>query len=113
MNILDILLGDSTQERTVTIKTKPQKKEAAPEMPLDQGSANIPQGILDLLHAGNRAQMAAEQDRNSQLRQLLGLGGVGGEIPQGMVPAAPVFDPMAGQKPMDFSVAGGFNPYGG
>lgn len=33
--------------------------------------------------------------------------------PQGMIPAAPQFDPMAGQQPMDFSAAPSFNPYGG
>lgn len=95
MDYLSQILADSSQERTVTIKTKPGKKEQAPEAPLDPGSANLPQGVLDML-------MLGQAQKPSLPPQLLAM------MMQNSAPApAPMVDPMMGQIPMMA------NPYGG
>jgi hypothetical protein len=53
MGMLELLLGDAGLERTITIKTKPTKKEDAPEAPLDPRSANLPQPVMDLMGGGS------------------------------------------------------------
>jgi hypothetical protein len=66
IDFLSQLLGDMNQERTITIKTKPQKRDAPPEMPLDGSSANIPQNVLDLM----RMQAMAMQDPMQSFQQM-------------------------------------------
>jgi len=67
IDFLSQLLGDVNQERTITIKTKPQsKKDVPPEMPLDGSSANIPQNVLDLM----RMQAMAMQDPTQSFQQM-------------------------------------------
>lgn len=98
-NLISALLLNPTEERSITIKTKPEKKEAPPEAPIDSASANLPQAVLDMLGMGAGASAPPTMaGLPPELLQLLMSGGGA----QGF--AAPPMDPMAGQMPM--------NPYG-
>lgn len=66
MDYLSQILGDPNLERTVTIKTKPGKGEQAPEAPLDSGSANLPQPVLDLMQMQARAMQPSPQPLQGQ-----------------------------------------------
>ena len=56
MDYLSQILASPDQERTVTIKTKPQtKKDTPPEMPMDGQSANLPGSVMDLMQMQSRA----------------------------------------------------------
>lgn len=102
MDYLSQILANPNQERSVTIKTKPEKREAAPEAPLDPSSANIPQSVMEMLMMGQAQKPAVPPD----LLQALMMGGLGGGSS-----TPPAVDPMMGQIPMDVPVPA-FNPYG-
>jgi hypothetical protein len=84
MDLLSLLLGSQNQERSITIKTKPNQEKAPPETPLDGQSANLPPEVLAMLSSSTGGS---------------GLGGQPEMPPQG--------DPMMGQIPMDMAQ----NPY--
>ncbi|HYX39937.1 MAG TPA: hypothetical protein VE954_43125 [Oligoflexus sp.] len=103
MEYLAQMLADTTQERTltqvqangnskqtVTVKTKPAKKEQGPEAPLDAASANLPQGVLDMMGMGQAAPQ--QPSLPPELLQML--------LSQPPSPA-PTVDPMANQIPMN------------
>lgn len=70
MGMLELLLGDAGLERTITIKTKPQKTDGAPEMPLDPRSANLPQGVMDMMMGGGFQGQVPMQWGQPQMPQM-------------------------------------------
>lgn len=101
MEYLAQMLADPTQERTltqvqangnqkstVTVKTKPGKKEQGPEAPLDPMSANLPAGVLEMMGMGQ--PQPSQPQLPPELMQLMMMGA---PSPQ------PTVDPMAGQIP--------------
>lgn len=102
MDYLSQILANPNQKRTVTIKTEPEKRPGPPEAPLSPESANLPQGVLDMMMMGQAQKPALPPGMLQGL--LMGAGG-GNSTPP------PMIDPMAGQIPM--AAAPTFNPYGG
>lgn len=88
------LLMNPNEEKSITVKTKPQKA-SAPEAPLDMGSANLPQGVMDAF--------GAQQPQLPPNFMDLIAASIGGGGPS----PAPMVDPMANQIPMDVPM----NPY--
>jgi hypothetical protein len=105
MEYLAQMLADPSQERTltqvqangnqkstVTVKTKPGKKEQGPEAPLDPNSANLPQGVLDMLMGGMGQPAPQQPSLPPELLQMMMMGAPS---------PAPTVDPMANQIPMN------------
>lgn len=92
MDLLSLLLGAQNQERSITIKTKPNQEKAPPETPLSGQSANLPPEVLAML---------SSQTGGS------GLGGQPEMMPGAMPPGMPPVNPMYDQIPMDMAQ----NPY--
>jgi len=86
MDIMDMLLGAQNQERTITIKTKPNQERAPPETPLSADSANLPPEVLAMISQG-----------------LTG-------APPAMPP--PQTNALGGQMPLDMAQPVMPNPYG-
>jgi hypothetical protein len=87
MDLLSMLLGAQNQERSITIKTKPNQEKAAPEQPLSNESANLPPEVMQMLAS-------------------LGGAALGGGAPNPAIDQS--LAGMQGQVPMDMA-----NPYGG
>lgn len=66
MGMLDFLLGDNNQERTITVKSKPMKDQP-PEAPLDSGSANLPEPVMELMRMQAKAMNPAQQPLDGQM----------------------------------------------
>ena len=104
MDYLAQILGDPSQERSITIKTKPGKEEGPPEAPLSSDSANLPGPVLEMLGLGSGVGegIGGSQPDMNELLQLLLSGGL-------TAPTSVPVDPLGGQVPMDLPTA---NPYG-
>lgn len=51
MDLIASMFADPNQERTVTIKNKPQK-QSRPEAPIDSSSANLPGSVMEMMGIG-------------------------------------------------------------
>lgn len=112
MDYLAQILMNPSQERTITVKTKPIK-DTPPEAPLSPDSANLPPAVLQMMGLAGGGGAAPEPDMNAMLAQLLGQGG--GDM---MPIEGPTVDPLGGQVPIDGPMPMDMpmpmpNPYGG
>jgi hypothetical protein len=100
---MDMLLGAQNQERTITIKTKPNQEKTPPEQPLSAQSAQLPPEVIAMMQQG----LGAMGGGGGGMGGMPDLASLLGEMPP------PTYDPMAGQIPMDITTDPMVNPYGG